>query len=84
MREIKYDTGDNKMPHNMTVTVEDGLWEEMKKHGDIRWSYVMKSAAIEKLMALRMLKNISSKNKISEKEIEEFSVKLGRKINKAR
>ena len=66
----------------MTVTVEDGLWEEMKKHGDIRWSFVMKEAAREKLNALNLLRKISDKSKLSEKEIEEFSVKLGRKINK--
>ncbi|MEK6928100.1 MAG: hypothetical protein AABX11_06735 [Nanoarchaeota archaeon] len=70
------------MAHNMTVTVEDTLWTEMKKYGEVRWSYVMKEAAKEKLRAMAILKKISAKSNLSEKEIEEFSVKLGKKINK--
>jgi hypothetical protein len=70
------------MTHNLTVTVEDPLWEEMKKHQDIRWSVVMKEAAREKLKALTVLDRLTKKSKISEKEMEEFAIKLSRKINK--
>ncbi len=68
------------MPHNLTVTVEDDLWKEMKKHADIRWSAVMKEAAKEKLRALAMLERLAGKTKLSEKEIEEFAVSLGKRI----
>lgn len=68
------------MPHNLTVTVEDPLWEEMKKHEEIRWSAVMKDAAREKLRALVVLDRLVKKAKMSEKEMEEFAVKLGKKI----
>ena len=40
------------MPHNMTVTIDDPLWDEMKKHYDIRWSAIMKEAVKNKLEAL--------------------------------
>ncbi len=71
------------MPHNMTVTIDDTLWKKMKKHPEMRWGAVMKEAAREKAEALDVLKMAVEKNKLSEKEIEEFAIMLGRKINKA-
>ena len=68
------------MPHNLTVTVEDELWKEMKKHSEIRWSAVMKEAAREKLEALAVLKKLVSKTSISEKDIEKFALKLGKRV----
>ena len=64
----------------MTVTVEDPLWEKMKKHHEIRWGAVMKEAAKEKLMALEVLEKLSKNKHLTEKEIKEFAVKLGKKI----
>jgi len=68
------------MAHNMTVTIEDSLWNEMKKHNEIRWSAVMKDAANEKLRALSVLERFASKTKLSEKEIRDISIKLGREL----
>ena len=68
------------MSHNMTVTIEDALWKEMKKHSEIRWSQVMKEAAREKLRALVVLEKLMKKSKLSEKEIREFALELGKKI----
>ena len=67
----------------MTVTIEDDLWTKMKKHPEMRWGAVMKAAAREKAEALEILKMAVEKNKLTEKEIEEFAIILGRKINKA-
>ena len=47
------------MTHNMTVTIEEPLWEKMKKHSEIRWSAVMKKAAQEKLKALEVLEKLT-------------------------
>ncbi len=66
----------------MTVTVNDTLWNEMKKHPQIRWSSVMKDAAAEKLKALVILERLATKSRLSEDEIMRLSVKLGRKINR--
>ena len=68
------------MPHNLTVTVEDELWDEMKKHHEIRWSAVMKDAATEKLEALEMLEKLAKRTRLSEKEIDKISIELGRKV----
>jgi len=72
------------MPHNMTVTVEDDLWSEMKKHSEIRWSAVMKEAAKDKIKALIILERMVSKKKLSNKEIDEFAIKLGKRISNRR
>jgi hypothetical protein len=70
------------MAHNLTVTVEDPLWKEMKKYHDIRWSVVMKEAAREKLRALSVLDRLTKKTKISEEDMQEFAIKLGKKVSK--
>lgn len=70
------------MPHNLTVTVEDTLWKDMKKHAEIRWSAVMKDAAREKLKVLETLENLAKKNRLSEDEIEKLAIELGKKINR--
>ena len=72
------------MPHNMTVTIEDPLWDEMKKHQEIRWSAVMKESAKEKLHALAILDRLSKKSSLHENEIEKIAVRLGKKINHAK
>lgn len=69
------------MTHNLTVTIEDELWCEMKSHPEIRWSSVMKEAAKEKLKALVLLEKLVKKTKLSEKEIEDFAVRLGKKVS---
>ena len=68
------------MPHNMTVTIEESLWKEMKEHPEIRWSVVMKKAARCKLKAFKVLKRLSEDSKFSEEEIENISIKLGKII----
>lgn len=61
------------MSHNMTVTIEDPLWNKMKQHEEIRWSAVMKEAAKEKLKALIVLERLARTAHLSEKEIEAFA-----------
>lgn len=71
-----------KMPHNLTVTIDDDLWKRMKERPDIRWAAVMREAAKERLNALDFFKKIVENNKLSEEAIERISVEIGRKINK--
>ena len=68
------------MVHNLTVTVEDDLWKDMKEHPEVRWGIVMKEAAKEKLRALIMLNKLVEKGKLTEEEIEKFALKLSRRI----
>lgn len=69
------------MPHNMTVTIEDPLWERMKECKDVRWSVVMKEAVKRKINALAVLEKMASTNILSEEEITRLAVKLGKKVS---
>ena len=68
------------MAHNLTVTVEDELWNKMRKHPEIRWGIVMKEAASTRLQALEVLDKVAKKTKLSEKDIEAIAVKIGKQI----
>ena len=65
----------------MTVTIEEPLWEEMRRHNEIRWSAVMKDAVRNKINALSVLDRLVERSKFSESEIEKFAIKLGKKVN---
>ena len=65
---------------HITFSIPNKIHNEMKKHPEIRWSAVMKKAAKEKLHALVVLERFAKKSKLSEQEIHEFAIKLGKKI----
>jgi hypothetical protein len=69
------------MAHNMTVTIEDSLWKEMKTHKEIRWSVVMKDAVERKLRAASLLENVSKGKQLSEEEITRIAIKLGKVVS---
>jgi S-adenosylmethionine:diacylglycerol 3-amino-3-carboxypropyl transferase len=70
------------MVHNLTVAVDDELWEQMQRRSEIRWGVVMKNAAREKLEALRVLDSICERTRLSEDEILKHSLELGGKVNR--
>ncbi len=65
----------------MTVTIDDPLWDHMNQYSEIRWSAVMRTAVEEKIKALDVLEKLMKKKKLSEKEITEFSLQLGKKVS---
>ena len=72
------------MTHNLTVTIEEELWKNMKSHPEIRWSQVMKQAAQEKLQALNILTKAAKKGKLNENEIKRLAIQLGKKVTNRR
>lgn len=63
----------------ITLAVDEGLKKEMDMSRDINWSEVARVAIREKLIKLKILKAISAKSKLTEKD----ALELGRKINKS-
>jgi predicted CopG family antitoxin len=63
----------------ITLSVPLDLKNEMDKEKEINWSEVARNAIKIKLDQLKILKSISSKSKLSEKD----ALELGRKINKS-
>ena len=63
----------------ITLSVPDDLKKEMEESKDINWSEVARTAIRTKIAQLKILKAISAKSKLTEKD----ALELGRKINKA-
>ncbi|TLZ70678.1 MAG: hypothetical protein E6K06_07480 [Methanobacteriota archaeon] len=64
---------------NLTLSVPDDLYEEMKKHPEIRWSEVARQALAKKLDDLRRLDALLSGSKLTDEAVENVakSVKEG-------
>ena len=64
---------------SITLAVPAELKHEMDNHPELNWSEVARAAIREKLSQLNILKKITAKSKLTEKD----ALALGRKINKA-
>jgi len=63
----------------ITLSVPEDLKREMEESKDINWSEVARAAIKTKVSQLKILKAISAKSKLTEKD----ALDLGRKINKS-
>ncbi len=63
----------------ITLSVTEDLKRDMDESREINWSEVARTAIKSKVEQLRILKSITSKSKLTEKD----ALELGRKINKS-
>ena len=63
----------------ITLAVPGDLKKDMDKSKEINWSAVARAAIQTKISQLKILKSISAKSKLTEKD----ALELGRKINKS-
>ena len=63
----------------ITLSVPEDLKHEMDESKDINWSEVARAAIKTKVSQLKILKAISAKSKLTDKD----ALELGRKINKS-
>lgn len=76
MKTLNYvDTHAPVMP-NLTLSVPDALYEEMRKHPEIRWSEVARQALARKLEDLRRLDALLARSALDESDVRE----LGRRV----
>lgn len=68
----------------VTLSVPEKLKSQMDAFKEINWSEVAREELRDRLTRFLIVKSISSKSKLSEKEAIEFAVELGRKIKKGR
>ena len=64
---------------NLTLSIPDDLYEEMKKHPEIRWSEVARQAVWRKLEDLRRLDELLARSRLTEDDVAE----LGRQVKEA-
>lgn len=63
----------------ITLSVPEDLKREMDESREINWSEVARVAIKNKILQLKLLKQITSKSKLTEND----ALELGRKINKS-
>src|SRR3972149_3986325 len=56
---------------NLTLSVPDALYEEMKRHPEIRWSEVARQALARKLEDLGRLDALLAKSTLRERDVRE-------------
>ena len=61
---------------NLTLSVPDALYEEMKRHPEIRWSEVARQALAKKIEDLRRLDALLAESTLHEADVDE----VGRKV----
>ncbi|MGD0729261.1 MAG: hypothetical protein ABR981_04250 [Candidatus Micrarchaeaceae archaeon] len=61
---------------NMTFAVPEELMAVMKRHKEIKWSEVARQALVEKAEELKLMDQLVSKSKLTEKD----AIEIGRKI----
>jgi predicted CopG family antitoxin len=61
---------------NLTLSVPDSLYEEMKRHPEIRWSEVARQALAKKIEDLRHLDALLAESTLRETDVKE----VGRKV----
>ena len=61
---------------NITLSVPDEVHKEMRHYSEVRWSEVARKAIAEKLDALRLADKLAKKSKLSQEDVEQFSMKI--------
>lgn len=58
---------------NITLSVPQALYKRMRKHEDIKWSSVARSAIEKKLADLDMMDRLVAKSRMTAKGVDEIS-----------
>ena len=61
---------------NITLSLPEEIYKMMKKHTQIRWSEVARKAILEEVKKLALMEKITSKSKLTFKDVEEIDKKI--------
>lgn len=61
---------------NMTLSLPEEIYGVVKKHSEIKWSEIARRAISEKAMKLALLDKITSKSKLTLKDVQEINEKV--------
>ena len=61
---------------NVTLSIPKELHTKMKQHSEIRWSEVIRRTISGKIDDLEMMDKLSSKSKLTKKDIETLAKKI--------
>ena len=64
----------------MTLAIPKELHEKMKTFSEIRWSEVARRAIEQRINDLEIMNKISSKSRLTKKDVDEISKKIKRRM----
>ncbi|MFP4115810.1 MAG: hypothetical protein ACLFTQ_01195 [Candidatus Aenigmatarchaeota archaeon] len=67
---------------NITLSVDEDLKKMMEEHKEINWSQVARKSIKEEIEDLEVMEKITSRSELTEKEVEEISDQVNRKVAK--
>lgn len=67
---------------NVTLAVPEETYEKMKHFSEVRWSEVARKAIQQKIEDLEMLNKITSKSKLTKKDVLALSEKINKSATK--
>jgi hypothetical protein len=67
---------------NMTLAIPDELQEKLREHAEIRWSEVVRQILEKKVADLELMDKLTSKSKLTQKDVDEISAKINRNVAK--
>ena len=67
---------------NITLTVTQEMYEEMKKHKELKWSDVARQAFKKKINEIKLMEKLLSKSELTEEDAEIIGHKIKHEIRK--
>ncbi|HKZ63079.1 MAG TPA: hypothetical protein VJ400_01415 [Thermoplasmata archaeon] len=65
---------------NLTLRVPDSLYEELRRHPEIRWSEVARQALVRKLEDLRRLDELLAGSTLGRRDVEAVSGRVKKAV----
>lgn len=66
---------------SMTLSIPEDLHQLIKKHTEIKWSEIARRALWDYARKLELLDDITSKSKLTEKDVNEINKELKKSIH---
>jgi predicted CopG family antitoxin len=67
---------------NITLTVPEEMYKEMKKHRELKWSDIARQAFRRKLKEIKLVDELLSKSELTEDDAEIIGHKIKHEIRK--
>ena len=67
---------------NITLSVPNDVFAQMKHFSEVKWSEVARKAIIEKIETFQLADRLAKKGRLTKKDVEQFSQKIKSAANK--
>lgn len=61
---------------NMTLSIPEDTYRDMKHFSEVRWSEVARKAIVDKIETFRLAEKLAEKSRLTQKDVDAFSRKI--------